>query len=61
MIAKAYSVVRGSREKEEAPLDEFLSLCAPLIGVIPPNDYQTVMGWQLTPASQDDKVSKSQQ
>jgi len=60
MLAKAYSVVRGSREKEDAPLDEFLGLCAPLIGVITPDEYQQVMGWKLTPADQDDKVSFGQ-
>lgn len=57
MLAKAYSVVRGSREKEDAPLDQFLGLCGPFIGVIPPDQYQQVMGWQLTPADKDDKVS----
>jgi hypothetical protein len=36
MLAKAYSIVRGSREKEEAPLDEFFKIAAPLIAVIPP-------------------------
>lgn len=36
MLAKAYSIVRGSREKEDAPLDEFFKLCTPLIGVIQP-------------------------
>ena len=57
MLARAYSIVRGSREKEDAPLDQFLDICAPLIGIIPPQEYQAVMGWQLAPPNQDDKVS----
>lgn len=57
MLAKAYSVLRGSREKEDAPLDKFLEECAPLIGVIPPDRYQEMMGWQLNPADEGDKVS----
>ena len=56
MLAKAYSIVRGSREKEDVPLDGYFEICAPLIGVIPPNEYQQKMGWQLTPARADDEV-----
>jgi hypothetical protein len=40
MLATAYSIVRGSREREDAPLDEFFKICAPLIEVIPPEEYQ---------------------
>nr|POE90021.1 mating-type protein mat-1 [Quercus suber] len=43
----AYSVLRGSLEKDEAPLDEFFTLTAPLIGVVPPEQYQGLMGWVL--------------
>ena len=56
ILAKAYSNLRGSREKEEAPLDGFLTICAPMIGVIPPNEYQEMMGWKLSPAKEDDVV-----
>ena len=56
MLAKAYSIVRGSREKEDVPLDEFFKICAPLIGVIPPEEYQQMMGWQLVPARADAEV-----
>lgn len=59
MLAKAYSVLRGSREKEEVPLDDFFLICAPLIGVIPPNQYQQLMGWTMSPPSNDDRVSHS--
>lgn len=54
ILAKAYSTLRGSREKEDAPLDEFFRLCAPRIGVIPPDQYQRTMGWQLIPANAGD-------
>ena len=41
MFAKAYSILRGNREKEVCvPLDGFFEICAPLIGVIPPDEYQ---------------------
>ena len=40
MLAKAYSIVRGSREKEDLPPDEFFKTCAPLIGVVPPEEHQ---------------------
>ncbi len=57
MLAKAYSIVRGSRKKEEVPLDGFFAICAPLIGVISPSDYPRTMGWQLTPAKAEDEVA----
>lgn len=28
ILAKAYSIVRGCREKKDAPLDEFFDICA---------------------------------
>ena len=36
MHAKAYSIECGSREKGDAPLDDYFKICAPLIEVIPP-------------------------
>ena len=55
MLAKAYSIVRGSRDKEDAPLDEFFKIAAPLIAVIPPEEYQQRMGWQLVEARVNDE------
>ncbi|GIZ37941.1 hypothetical protein CKM354_000136900 [Cercospora kikuchii] len=49
LLAKAYSVVRGSGEKKDAPLDEYFAICAPLIGIIPPEMYLESMGWQVLP------------
>lgn len=60
MLAKAYSILRGSREKEEVPLDTFFALCAPIIGVVSPEQYQQVMGWQLAPADIHDEVGFQQ-
>ena len=56
MLAKAYSIVRGSREKEDVPLDGFFEICAPLIGIIPPDEYPLRMGWHVGPANADDEV-----
>ncbi|KAI6850559.1 hypothetical protein KC327_g648 [Hortaea werneckii] len=55
ILAKAYSILRGGRDKDEAPLDEFFRLCAPRIGVIPPEQYQQMMGWQLIPAQEGEQ------
>lgn len=53
ILAKAYSIMRGDRDKEDAPLDKFLALCAPLMGMIAPGEYQSMMGWAL---GEKDKV-----
>nr|ABK91356.1 putative mating type 1-1-1 protein [Dothistroma septosporum] len=54
ILAKAYSVLRGCREKKDAPLDTFFVFCAPLIGVIPPEEYLQWMGWQMGPPLEGD-------
>ncbi|KAK3635458.1 hypothetical protein LTR56_014742 [Elasticomyces elasticus] len=55
ILAKAYSILRGCREKEDAPLDHFLALAVPLMGIVPPEHYQSMMGWQLIAASDGDQ------
>jgi hypothetical protein len=57
ILAKSYSILRGDRDKEEVSLDKFLELCAPLIGVIPPEIYLSVMGWELGESHEQDQVS----
>jgi len=57
ILAKAYSILRGNREKEDAPLDEYFHIAAPMIGVISPEEYPNMMGWQLTASSNGDQVS----
>jgi hypothetical protein len=47
ILAKAYSIIRESNTKNAAPLDKFLSLTCPLIGVIPRDDYLGVMSWSI--------------
>jgi hypothetical protein len=42
-----YSIIRESNTKHAAPLDKFLALTCPLIGVIPRDDYLGVMGWSI--------------
>jgi hypothetical protein len=46
-ITVAYNEIRGIRTKEQVPLGQFLTICAPLIGIIPPGDYSAAMGWEL--------------
>ncbi|KAK3072736.1 hypothetical protein LTR53_006270 [Teratosphaeriaceae sp. CCFEE 6253] len=55
ILAKAYSVLRGSREKDEAPLDQFLELAVPLMGIVPPAAYPALMGWQVTAPGEADQ------
>lgn len=57
ILAKSYSVLRGSREKDEAPLDIFLQIAVPIIGIVPPELYQQMMGWQVLPPGDGDQVS----
>lgn len=55
ILAKAYSILRGDRDKEEVSLDIYLSHSAPLIGIISPDVYLSVMGWELgEPHGQDE-------
>lgn len=60
ILAKAYSILRGSRKKEDVPLDEFFHLCAPRIGIIPPDQYQQLMGWQISPPDDADQTKTLQ-
>ncbi|KAK5732035.1 hypothetical protein LTR17_010871 [Elasticomyces elasticus] len=59
ILAKAYIILRGSREKEDAPLDHFLALAVPLMGIVPPRHYQSMMGWQLIAGSNGDQFNIS--
>lgn len=47
ILAKAYSIMRGYKSKNEAPLDEYLALTCPHIGIISSDDYLTIMGWVI--------------
>ncbi len=47
ILAKAYSVIRDTKGKANTPLDRFLSVNGPFIGVISPSDYLALMGWEM--------------
>lgn len=47
ILAKSYSVIRDSQGKDNAPLDQFLAITGPLIGVIKPELYLQAMGWEI--------------
>ena len=47
ILAKAYSVIRDVKGKKNAPLDSFLAINGPYIGVIAPSEYFDTLGWIL--------------
>ncbi|RAL10537.1 uncharacterized protein BO97DRAFT_349077 [Aspergillus homomorphus CBS 101889] len=48
IIAKAYSIIRDTHEDEHSvSLETFLNLNSGMIGIIQPDRYLDVMGWQL--------------
>ncbi|KAI9725094.1 MAG: hypothetical protein M1835_003884, partial [Candelina submexicana] len=48
ILAKAYSMIRDTKGKANTPLDDFLTINAPFIGIIDPKDYLAMMGWEIT-------------
>lgn len=47
ILAKAYSKLRDKVGKKKAPLPPFLAINAPFIGVVDPDDYLRIHGWEL--------------
>jgi hypothetical protein len=47
IIAKAYSIIRDSVGKSNAPLVGFLQIACPFVGVVPPSHYMVTFGWIL--------------
>ncbi|KAI9747689.1 MAG: hypothetical protein M4579_007412 [Chaenotheca gracillima] len=47
ILAKAYSMVRDVLGKEKAPLDVFLALNAPFVGIISPQLYIAALGYEI--------------
>ena len=45
LLAKAYSAIRDVQGKANAPLDQFLAMNAPLLGIIEPQQYLKALGW----------------
>jgi hypothetical protein len=49
VLAKAYSMVRDKVGKNMAPLDKFLRLTCPAIGIIGVTDYFRMLNWDVVP------------
>ena len=47
ILAKAYSLIRDSQGKNNAPLDKFLAISVPLIGIIEPERYLQALSWEV--------------
>ena len=47
ILAKAYTLIRDKKGKANAPLDSFLNLNAPLIGIPKPDEYMNKLGWEI--------------
>lgn len=47
ILAKAYSIIRDTKGKDNAPLDSFLAINAPYIGIIPRAEYLEMLGWKF--------------
>nr|QEL51143.1 mating type protein MAT1-1-1 [Letharia aff. columbiana 'rugosa'] len=47
ILAKSYSVIRDSQGKANAPLEQFLAINGPLIGVIEPTQYLEALSWEV--------------
>ncbi|KAL9123254.1 MAG: hypothetical protein Q9187_000199 [Circinaria calcarea] len=48
ILAKAYSVIRDKVGKQDAPLDAFLEINGPFVGIVAPADYLVMLGWEIT-------------
>ena len=47
ILAKSYSLIRDSQGKANAPLEKFLAINGPLIGVIEPAQYLEALSWEI--------------
>ena len=48
VLAKAYSILRDGNGKHNTPLDKFLAINGPLVGIIGPQDYLQKLGWHIS-------------
>lgn len=55
ILAKAYSIIRDNKGKENARLDSFLAINAPYIGVLPPAEYFKMLGWTFS-TNEDNEI-----
>ena len=47
ILAKAYSIIRDQQGRENSPLDVFLAIAGPLIGIIGADKYLGCLGWDI--------------
>ena len=47
ILAKSYSLIRDSQGKANAPLEKFLTINGPFIGVIEPAQYLEALSWEI--------------
>ena len=47
ILAKSYSLIRDSQGKANAPLEKFLAINGPLIGIIEPAYYLEALSWEV--------------
>ena len=52
ILAKAYSIIRDTIGKENVPLEKFLAINGPLLGIVEPTNYLDFLGWEI--ATDDD-------
>ncbi|KAF2433000.1 hypothetical protein EJ08DRAFT_608333 [Tothia fuscella] len=48
LVAKAYSIIRDQVGKALAPLDLFLQIVCPVVGIVMPAEYLDKLGWMKT-------------
>ena len=56
ILARAYSIIRDARGKKAAPLDHFLVISAPYVGIIPPSNYLALLGWVISSQADGQRV-----
>ncbi|KAI9802884.1 MAG: hypothetical protein M1826_005038, partial [Phylliscum demangeonii] len=47
VLAKAFSIIRENARVGQSPLNVFLALNTPFVGIIPPKEYLEILGWQV--------------
>ncbi|MCJ1435701.1 hypothetical protein MMC27_005076 [Xylographa pallens] len=48
ILAKAYSVIRDAIGKQNTPLDKFIAINGPYIGILSSGNYLRMLGWKLS-------------
>ena len=56
ILAKAYSLIRDSKGKDKAPLDSYLAINGPFIGIVAPAQYLEMLGWQIVSGDNGERL-----